>query len=131
VVATVLAEREAGRGGVLRLWRRSVDVRAARYARSSVLAPVALPALVLAGSLLAHGSAALTSPWLPLTSVVALAVVYLVAALAEEVGCTAHLTDRLDGRLGRRQTALVVGALWAVWHVVPYVQVGHDPEWIA
>ena len=131
VVATVLAAREAGRAGVLRLWRRSVDVTAARHARSSGMAALVLPALVLVGSLVAHGSAALTSPWMPLTSVAALVVVYLVAALVEEVGWTAHLTDRLEGRLGPRHTALVVGSIWAVWHVVPYVQAGHDLEWIA
>jgi membrane protease YdiL (CAAX protease family) len=131
VVATVFAAREAGRAGVLRLWRRSVDATAARHARSSGVAALLLPALVLVGSLFAHGSAALTSPWMPLTSVVVLVVVYLVAALVEEVGWTAHLTDRLEGRLGTRHTALVVGSLWAVWHVVPYVQAGHDLEWIA
>ena len=89
VVATVLAAREAGRAGALRLWRRSVDVTAARHARSSGMAALVLPALVLVGSLFAHGSAALTSPWMPLTSVAVLVVVYLVAALVEEVGWTA------------------------------------------
>jgi hypothetical protein len=112
VVATVLAAIEGGRAEVATLWRRSVDVTAARYA-GWVAAVVLLPALVLLATLLDHGSVALPPALVPLAAVPLLTVVYLVTALAEEVGWTAYLTDRMLFRLGTTGTGLVLGAIWA------------------
>ena len=129
VVATVLAAIEGGRAEVATLWRRSVDVTAARYA-GWVAAVVLLPALVLLATLLDHGSVALPPAPVPLAAVPLLTVVYLVTALAEEVGWTAYLTDRMLLRLGPTGTGLVLGAVWGAWHLVPYLQVGRDAGWI-
>jgi uncharacterized protein len=34
-------------------------------------------------------------------------------------------------RLGTAGTGLVLGAVWAAWHLVPYAQAGRDARWIA
>jgi membrane protease YdiL (CAAX protease family) len=130
IAATVLAAVEGGRAQVATLWRRSVDVPAARYA-GWVAAVALLPALVLLATLLDRGSVALPPGPVPLVAVPLLAVVYLAAALAEEVGWTASLTDRVLLRLGTAGTGLVLGAVWAAWHLVPYAQAGRDARWIA
>ncbi len=129
IVATALAAVEGGRAGVATLWRRSVDVTAARHA-GWVAAVVLLPALVLLAALLDHGSVALPPAAVTLAAVPFLAVVYLATALAEEVGWTAYLTDRMLPRLGTTGTGLVLGAVWSAWHLVPYLQVGRDAGWI-
>src|SRR3712207_3840 len=128
-VATVLAAIEGERAEVATLWRRSVDVTAARYA-GWVAAVVLLPALLLLATLLDHGSVTLPPAPVPLAAVPLLTVVYLVTALAEEVGWTAYLTDRMLLRLGTTGTGLVLGAVWGAWHLVPYLQVGRDAGWI-
>ena len=130
IVATVLAALEGGRAGATALWRRSVDVTAARHAGWSAVAVVLLPALVLLAAILDHGPVALPPTPVPLAAVPVLITVYLAAALAEEVGWTTYLTDRLLPRLGTTGTGLVLGAMWAAWHVVPYVQTGRGAGWI-
>ncbi|WP_448619126.1 CPBP family intramembrane glutamic endopeptidase [Geodermatophilus sp. URMC 65] len=129
IIATVLAAVEGGRAQAATLWRRSVDVPAARYA-GWVAAVALLPALVLLATLLDHGSGTLPPAPVPPAAVPLLVVVYLAAALAEEVGWTAYLTDRVLLRLGTAGTGLVLGAVWAAWHLVPYLQVGRDAGWI-
>jgi hypothetical protein len=129
IAATVLAAVEGGRAQVATLWRRSVDVPSAGYA--GWLAAVALlPGLVLLTTLLDHGSVALPPP-VPPAAVPLLALVYLAAGLAQEVGWTAYLTDRVLLRLGTAGTGVVLGAVWAAWHLVPYAQAGRDARWIA
>jgi hypothetical protein len=75
IAATVLAAVEGGRAQVATLWRRSVDVPAARYA-GWVAAVALLPALVLLATLLDRGSVALPPAPVPLVAVPLLAVVY-------------------------------------------------------
>ncbi len=131
VVATVLAAIEGGRAGVATLWRRSVGVAATPRAGWLALAVVLLPALVLLAAFAGHAPAALPPSPVRAAAVPVLVLVYLGTALAEEVGWTAYLTDRLLPRLGTRGTGLVLGAVWAAWHLIPYVQVGRDGRWIA
>ncbi|MGY1691419.1 CPBP family glutamic-type intramembrane protease [Geodermatophilus sp. SYSU D01105] len=130
LVATALAAAEGGRAEVATLWRRSVDVPAARHAGRSAAAVPVVPALVLLAALLDHGWPLPPSPVAP-AAVPVLALAYLAAALAEEVGWTAYLTDRLLPRLGTAGTGLLLGAPWAAWHLVPYLQAGRDTGWIA
>lgn len=59
-----------------------------------------------------------------------LVVAYLLPAFAEEVGGSAYLTTRLEPWLGTGRAGLLIGVLWAAWHVVPYAQVGHPAAWI-
>jgi hypothetical protein len=64
-------------------------------------------------------------------SAVAVAILaFLIAATAEEIGWSAFLTEPLAQRVGDRLTGVVVGPIWAVWHVVPLLQAGHSLWWI-
>lgn len=60
----------------------------------------------------------------------ALAVVYLFAAACEEIGWTGLLLPML-ARLTDFQAGLVIGTLWAGWHIIGYSQAGNPPSWIA
>lgn len=56
---------------------------------------------------------------------------YLLSALFEELGWTGYALEPLQRRWGGFWAGVVIGAVWAVWHVVPYRQLGHGPAWIA
>lgn len=53
------------------------------------------------------------------------AALYLVAATFEELGWSAVLTPALLRCHGPVTTGLLIGAAWAVWHVIPYLQAGY------
>lgn len=92
-----------------------------------VVAIVGLPAVVALSALLAGGTEGFT---LPGGGAILLILVYLVGALAEEIGWTGFLLPRLLRVMGEVGSALVIGGVWALWHVIPYAQAGHPPAWI-
>lgn len=63
--------------------------------------------------------------------VLLLLAMFLPAAAAEELGWTAYALDPLRRRFGGRAAALVLGLAWAAWHLVPLLQAGRPPGWIA
>ncbi|MFG1928830.1 CPBP family intramembrane glutamic endopeptidase [Cryptosporangium sp. NPDC048952] len=56
---------------------------------------------------------------------------FFVAAACEEEGWTGYATDALQERYSAVATGLVIGSVWAAWHIIPYVQAGHSVLWIA
>ncbi|MEU3163447.1 CPBP family intramembrane glutamic endopeptidase [Streptosporangium sp. NPDC006930] len=127
IAAVVLVHRREG----VRAWLRGVwpcprfsDVP--WYAASVVLMP-----LVVAAAAVAAGAGA----WPPgaviaWDAVFGLAVLYLISAVAEELGWSAYATGPLLRRLGALRAGAVIGVIWALWHVVPYAQQGHGLDWI-
>lgn len=131
IAAALLVRRG---GGSLRRWFAAA-VRPPGAAQAAWYVPIVLlaPAILVASYLVMRWTglplpAESRIPWLaaPL-----LAVVYLVPALGEELGWTAYATDPLLRRWGVLGAGVAIGAVWGLWHVVPYWQGGHDARWIA
>jgi CAAX protease family protein len=104
-----------GRGGLLRIWSSLLvwRVGAGWYLYALVPAPVvAVLALWLLG---------LSSPVFAAADKAAVVVPALVAGLSaifEEVGWTGFAVPRFRGRHGVFATGLIVGVLWAAWHLL-------------
>ncbi|TWS19215.1 CPBP family intramembrane metalloprotease [Tsukamurella asaccharolytica] len=54
------------------------------------------------------------------------AALYLMAAAFEELGWSAVLAPALLRRHRPVATGLLIGAAWALWHVIPYLQAGYS-----
>ena len=74
---------------------------------------------------------ALPNPDIPWSGAVGLFLVFLVAGMAEEVGFSGYATDPLQARWGPFVAAIIIGVVWAGWHVVALVQAHRPPAWIA
>ncbi|MEN9938777.1 MAG: hypothetical protein RLZZ387_5356 [Chloroflexota bacterium] len=130
--AAMLTRRRAGRAGVTALLGRALDARR-----------IPSPAWYLPALLLNPAVAALAYGWqraqgVPVppfeASVVAasgLALLFLVAAMGEEVGWSGYALEPLLRRWGPLGAGLALGATWAAWHLIPYAQAGRSGEWIA
>lgn len=129
--AVLLIRRADGWLGVRRWLAAAVrwptTVRVGWLATATLLLPLIM---VLSYLVLSWSGTPLPRPHLPWASIPGLAVVYLVGALGEELGWTGYATGPLRRRYGVMGAALVVGVVWAAWHVVPYLQAGHGPAWI-
>ncbi|MFC4554982.1 CPBP family intramembrane glutamic endopeptidase [Georgenia faecalis] len=121
-VAAVVVARRTGTGAGLAAWL-TTPPRGTGYA---VLAVVVMPVVVLGAAAL---GGAVGFAW-PGPEALLLVVVFLIGALAEEVGWTALLLPRFLRVAGATASALAIGALWALWHVIPDVQAGHPPAWL-
>lgn len=130
VVAAALTYRREGRGGVAALLRRTVSPggRPVSWVVTAALVPAMLAAtygiMLLAGEP-PHGSHS------PLVAVPVLLVVYVVAAGCEEAGWMGYAAEPLRRRWGPLTTGLLLGVVWAVWHVVGFVQADRTALWIA
>lgn len=127
VAAAILCLRAEGWPGVRRLFARAAD--AGRIRRSPAWAALVLwmPALALTLWLM-QGRPPGPGPeaWVLL----AMAAVFFLGALGEELGWTGYLLGPLARRWGELGAGLAIGAVWAAWHLIPFVQADRAWEWI-
>jgi len=57
-------------------------------------------------------------------------VVFFIPAVCEEVGWTGYATDPMQERWSALTTSLILGSVWAIWHVIPELQ-ANTPAWVA
>ena len=126
VCPTIAAVVVAVRTGTGRQLLRWVTARP-RGVIPWVMAIAALPTAVVASALLTGQGSGFEVPGV---GALGLVVVFLVGALAEELGWTAFLLPRLLRLTGEPQTAVIIGSLYVLWHLVPDIQAGHAALWI-
>jgi membrane protease YdiL (CAAX protease family) len=132
IAALVLAYRENGPAGMTELLKRSVDYRRINpktwYVPILCLWPLTM---VLAYGLMDLKGAPLPEPQLPILMMPVFFVAFVVLAAGEELGRQGYAIDRLQKRWNALEASLMVGAVWAIWHIVPLTQTHRMPTWIA
>jgi membrane protease YdiL (CAAX protease family) len=68
---------------------------------------------------------------LPLLATFAWLLAYFVAGQGEELGWSGYALDPLLARGNALGASLLLGAVWAAFHVVPHLQGNRAPAWIA
>jgi len=128
VVALLLLWRRQSRSAALALLRRCFDFK--RLPSIAWLAPVVLiaPLATWAGLALRPDLGPLPAN-LAVTATV-MFTVFFVSALGEELGWSGYLLDPMQARLGALPAALMIGAVWAAWHVVPFLEAGRSVDWV-
>ncbi len=131
VAAVILRYREAGASGVRELLLRIFDFRRIKNKRWLVTAVTVFPLLYLityfAMRVMAYP---VSTPWNPSPALVGVFLLFFVAASAEELGYSAYETDALQRRMTALNAALVVGPLWALWHLPSMIVMGQSTELI-
>lgn len=129
--ATALAYQREGGAGVCALLCRAGDAR--RMPTPLWYLPILLlnpgVAITTYGLLRARGVAV---PRFTVSAggALGLSAVFALAAVGEEVGWSGYALDPLIARWGPPGAGLVLGAVWAAWHLIPYRQAGRSWEWI-
>ena len=129
--ALILVFREDRTAGVVALLKRSFDYK--RTGAKVWYAPVLLlmPAtMALSYGLLRMLGVPLPSPSLSAPTALALFAVFFIAALGEELGWSGYVTDPMQVRWGALQTGILLGLVWAAFHIVALVQARRSPAWI-
>lgn len=63
-------------------------------------------------------------------SVLFLFAAFFVGAIGEELGWQSYAYPALRGSHKMIGAALILGSVWAAWHVIPFAQLGHGVGWI-
>lgn len=132
LAAVILIRRQEGSDGVKQLLLRALDYNRIRptiwYAPILFLMP-ALMVLEYGVTSILRGP--LPEPQIPVLPVLASFVVFFIAAVGEEVGWQGFAFEPLQERWNALTASVIVGTVWAVWHIVPFLQMDRTPAWIA
>ncbi len=133
LVASAMILRDAGSAALASTWARIFDVdRIAGY-RWLALALLTMPAATV-GTYYLMRALDLPLPVNPVVEAGALPfafAAYVAGAAIEEVGWTGYCTEPLQARYGVLGSGLIIGAVWAIWHIVPwYIIQGHAADWV-
>jgi membrane protease YdiL (CAAX protease family) len=127
IAAAILRYRETGLSGVGDLLFRIFDYRRIPNGIWLVTAIVVFPLLYLATyfAMRVLGYLTLTS-WHLSPAFVGIFILFCSAAAAEEIGYSAYETDALQRRMTALNAALVMGPLWALWHLPSMIAIGQS-----
>src|SRR5439155_11716926 len=129
VAASIVVCRERGTGGVTDLLRRSLDYARIRPATWYVAIFLLVPTAMVATRWLIDASAA--GPTIAIGKTPILFVALFIGALGEELGWSGYAIDRMQKRWSALPAAVVLGAIWAAWHIVPLLDAQRPAMWIA
>ena len=69
-------------------------------------------------------------PYISFLSLIIFFFVYFIGAIGEEVGWSGYIINPLQHRYGALKASIMIGIIWAIWHIVPYYQAHQTTEWI-
>ena len=132
-VALGMSYREGGSASIRRLFTPFAVLRGTSAGGWLAFSIVAVPALVLLMYLLSvlfypDKLGAATRPPLSFPIIFGL---YFVGAIPEEVGWTMYATKPLQERHDVFRSGFIIGVVWGLWHVIPFVWQGRSWWWIA
>ena len=132
VAALILVHQENKPNGMKDLLKRAFDFK--RIKNKIWYAPIVL--LMPAVMILSYGmmrllEMPLPEPHIPFKAIPIFFLMFFISAIAEEIGWTGYITDPLQDRWGALVASVILGTVWAVWHIIPWFQGHPNPEWVA
>jgi membrane protease YdiL (CAAX protease family) len=132
LAASALVYRRERATGVARLLKRSFDYDRVRPQWWFVVIALLVPAMSVATYWIMRWlELPLPPPRISPVAAIGMVVAFLGFGLAEELGWTGYATEPLQARYGALGAALVLGVVWAAWHLIPLIQAHRAPDWIA
>jgi hypothetical protein len=132
LAASILVYRENKAEGVKALLRRSFDYPRLRAKTWYIPIIFLMPAImVMTYGLMRLTDFPLPRPQFPVLTALALLLASFVAALGEELGWTGYIMDPLQDRWYAVQAGIILGLVWALWHIIPLMQAHRSLAWIA
>ncbi len=129
--ALILVYRESGAAGLAGLLRRAVDFRRIRPKGWFLAAGLLMPGLLLlAWELMRRSGLPVAPPRVPAPAAVLMLLAFVVAGVSEELGWSGYAIDPLRDRSDALRASILVGVVWAVWHLVPLMQAHRALAWI-
>lgn len=131
VAAVILVVKESGAAGVRQLLKRSFDFRRIETKIWYLPTLLLIPGLMLLAYVLMRMlGVPLPAPVVPVLLALALFFAFFIGALGEELGWSGYAIDPLQHRWNALTAAIILGSVWALWHLVPWAQAGRSPDWI-
>ena len=131
IAAAMLVRRKEGPGAARELLKTAFDYK--RIKRKAWYVPIFLlmPAMmVLQFGVMKLMGMSLPNPQVPVLMMPVSFVVFFIAALGEEVGWQGYAFEPLQGRWNALAASIILGIVWPIWHIIPFIQMNRTPTWI-
>ncbi len=56
--------------------------------------------------------------------------VYFIGAIGEELGWSGYIIEPMQNKYGALKASIILGIIWAIWHIIPYYQAHQSINWI-
>ena len=132
IAALVLVTQQSGLLGAARLFKRAFDFRGIP-SLWWVLAAIAIMPICFALTAGIVSLMAATRPALhtfPATAIIPAFALFFLGAVTEEIGWQGYAYPALTHRSSALTAALIIGVVWALWHVIPFALMGRSAVWI-
>lgn len=132
MAAFILVYRENKTAGMIAVLKRSFDYK--RISAKIWYAPIILlmpGVMVLAYGLMRWMDVPLPTPQFSVLMALLMFFAFFIGALGEELGWSGYVIDPMQDRWGAFRAGIVLGLVWAAWHVIPHMQAHRSVEWIA
>jgi uncharacterized protein len=131
LAAVILIYRERKSQGVTELLKLVIDFKKIRNKKWYIPIVFLMPAIAV----LSYGYIKLTGVALPeskmtLLSTIIFFFVYFIGAIGEEVGWSGYAIDPLQNRYSALKASIILGVVWAIWHIIPWSQTHQTTTWI-
>jgi uncharacterized protein len=132
MAASILVYRKNKTEGVKELLKKAFDYN--RIKAKVWYAPIVLlmpGAMVLTYGLMPLTRAPLPTQQFPVLAAPVMFLAFSIAALGEELGWSGYVIDLMQDRWSALEAGILLGLVWAAWHIVPLAQAHRSPAWIA
>ena len=131
VGASIAVFCQRGTSGTMAWCREMINSRRHGRAVWYLTALLLMPVVCIAEfAVLRLTGSTMPVPQFALGEAVFLFAAFFIAAIGEEVGWQGYAYPALRKRMGILESAIVLGFVWSLWHVIPFVQLGRSTDWI-
>ena len=129
--ALILLYRQYGVAEAVAFLKRTLDVGSLNLAGWYLIALLFMPAVcLLEYTVLRVTGRAVPPPDFVPSEAAFQFVAFFIGAIGEELGWQGYAYPALRARRGAAGAALILGVVWALWHLIPFVQLGRQAAWI-
>lgn len=131
IATLILVYKEEKYHGIKKLLKKSFDYKRINhkiwYIPSIFIMPLILLLSYWIMPLIGYP---LPEPRITLLTTLVLFIVFFMTAIFEEVAWMGYLVEPMLKRWSALKTGIILGAIWALWHTIPYFQGYHNLTWI-
>jgi len=131
LVALILTYRVDSMEGVKALLRRIFDFGRIQRKRWFFIFFLMMPILAtIQFFIVSTIGEDVTDIQLPILVGIPMFFLFFIAACGEELGWQGYGYERLANKRSALETGILLGIIWALWHVIPYFQTGSSLTWV-